>query len=128
MSVSSITRVHGVLSTSSIPPSLFTLENIFSPDKEYNHKKPTKARFSRSIDGKENIKMVWTCSKDGVGKKTKISAGGKTRRRKRKGRPRVEWEEYVERMACKRGRKLPEVKRLAQDRKEFRKCLLEPDA
>jgi hypothetical protein len=45
-----------------------------------------------------------------------------------KGRPRVEWEEYVERMACKRGRKLPDVKRLAQDRKEFRKCLLEPDA
>jgi hypothetical protein len=26
--------------------------------------------------------MVWTRSKDGFGKKTKISAGGKTRRRK----------------------------------------------
>jgi hypothetical protein len=43
-----------------------------------------KARISRSIDGKENVEMVLTCSKDGVGKKTKISAGGKTRRRKRK--------------------------------------------
>ena len=44
------------------------------------------------------------------------------------GRPRLEWEEYVERLACKRGRKLPEVKRLAQNRKEYRKWLLEPDA
>jgi hypothetical protein len=39
---------------------------------------------SRSIDGKENMKMVWTCSKDGVGKEAKINAGGKIRRRKRK--------------------------------------------
>jgi hypothetical protein len=45
-----------------------------------------------------------------------------------RGRPRVEWEEYVERLTCKRGRKLPEVKRLAQNRKEYRKWLLEPDA
>ena len=46
-----------------------------------------------------------------------------------RGRPRLEWEEYVERLACKRGRKLPEVKRLAQNRKEYRKWLfLEPDA
>jgi hypothetical protein len=37
------------------------------------------------------------------------------------GRPRLEWEEYVEGLARKRGRKLPEVKRLAQDRKEYRK-------
>jgi hypothetical protein len=45
------------------------------------------------------------------------------------GRPRLEWEEYVEGLACKRGRKLPEVKRLAQNRKEYRKwLLLEPDA
>jgi hypothetical protein len=28
--------------------------------------------------------MVWTCSKDGFGKKTKIGTEGKTRRRKRK--------------------------------------------
>jgi hypothetical protein len=46
-----------------------------------------------------------------------------------RGRPRLEWEEYVEGLASKRGRKLPEVKRLAQDRKEYRKwLLLEPDA
>jgi hypothetical protein len=51
--------------------------------------------------------------------------GGRGRGR---GRPRLEWEEYVERLACKRGRKLPEVKRLAQNRKEYRKWLLEPDA
>jgi hypothetical protein len=37
-----------------------------------------------------------------------------------KGRPRVEWEEYVEGLATKRGRKLPEVRRLAQDRDEYR--------
>jgi hypothetical protein len=48
-----------------------------------NNKKPTKARISRSIDGKENVEMVWTRSKDGFENKTKITAGGKTRRRKR---------------------------------------------
>jgi hypothetical protein len=48
---------------------------------------------------------------------------------RRRGRSRLEWEEYVERLARKRGRKLPEVKRLAQNRKEYRKwLLLEPDA
>jgi hypothetical protein len=40
--------------------------------------------ISRSTVGKENVEMVRTSSKDGFGKKTKISAGGKTRRRKRK--------------------------------------------
>jgi hypothetical protein len=49
-----------------------------------------------------------------------------------RGRPRLEWEEYVEGLARKRGRKLLEVKILAQDRKEYRKwlllLLLEPDA
>jgi hypothetical protein len=49
--------------------------------------------------------------------------------RKGRGRPRVEWEEYVEGLTSNRGRKLPEVKRLAQDRKKYRKwLLLEPDA
>ena len=43
-------------------------------------------------------------------------------------RPTLEWEEYVERLASKRGRKLPEMKRLAQNRKEWRTWLLEPDA
>jgi hypothetical protein len=48
---------------------------------------------------------------------------------RRRGRPRIEWEEYVEGLARKRGRKLPEVKRLAQNRKEYKKwLLLEPDA
>jgi hypothetical protein len=45
-----------------------------------------------------------------------------------RGRPRLGREEYVEGLARKRGRKLPEVKRLAQDRKEYRKWLLESDA
>jgi hypothetical protein len=45
-----------------------------------------------------------------------------------RGRRRLQWEEYVEGVARKRERKLPEVKRLAQDRKEYRKWLLEPDA
>jgi hypothetical protein len=48
--------------------------------------------------------------------------------RRGKGRPRVEWEEYVEGLARKRGRKLPEVRRLAQDRDEYRNWLLKPDA
>jgi hypothetical protein len=46
-----------------------------------------------------------------------------------RGRPRLEWEEYVEGLARKRGRNLPEVKQLALDRKEYRKwLLLESDA
>jgi hypothetical protein len=40
------------------------------------------------------------------------------------GRPRAEWEEYVEGLVRKRRRKLPEVRRLAQDRDEYRKWLL----
>jgi hypothetical protein len=47
---------------------------------------------------------------------------------KGKGRPRIEWEEYVEGLARKRGGWLPEVRRLAQDRDEYRKWLLKPDA
>jgi hypothetical protein len=70
--------------------------------------------------------MVRTRSKDGVGKKTRISAGG--RPEGGRGRPRVEWEEYVEGLARKRERKLPEVKRLAQLRDEYRKWLLKPYA
>jgi hypothetical protein len=45
-----------------------------------------------------------------------------------KGRPRVEWEEYVEGLARKIGKKIPEVRRCAQDRDEYRKWLLKPDA
>ena len=45
-----------------------------------------------------------------------------------RGRPRLEWEEYVERLSCKRGRMLPEVRRLAQNRREYGKWLLELDA
>jgi hypothetical protein len=45
-----------------------------------------------------------------------------------KGRPRLEWEEYVEGLARKRGRNLPKVRRLAQDRDEYRIRLLKPDA
>jgi hypothetical protein len=44
------------------------------------------------------------------------------------GRPRIEWKEYVEGLARKRGRRLPEVRRLAQNRNEYRKWLLKPDA
>jgi hypothetical protein len=45
-----------------------------------------------------------------------------------KGRPRVEWEEYVEGLARKRGRNLSDVRRLAQDWDGYRKWLLKPDA
>jgi hypothetical protein len=46
-----------------------------------------------------------------------------------RGRPRLEWEEYVEGLARKRGRNLPEVRRLTQNRREYRKwLLLESDA
>jgi hypothetical protein len=45
-----------------------------------------------------------------------------------RGTSRGEWEEYVEELTRKRGKKLPEVKRLAQDRDEYRKLLLKPDA
>jgi hypothetical protein len=54
------------------------------PDNEHNNQKPTNARISRSIDGKEKVATVRTSRKDRFGKKTKISAGSKTRRRRRK--------------------------------------------
>jgi hypothetical protein len=88
-------------------------ENQKRPDKEHSKKKPTKARISRSVDGKENVELVLKARPE----------GGRGR-----GGPRLEWEEYVERLARKRGRKLPEVRRLAQNRKEYRKWLLERDA
>jgi hypothetical protein len=47
---------------------------------------------------------------------------------RRKGKPRVEWEEYVEGLTRKRGGRLPEVRRVAQDRVDYRKWLLKPDA
>ena len=45
-----------------------------------------------------------------------------------KGRSRLKWEEYVEGLARKKESRLPEVRRLAQDRDEYRKWLLKPDA
>jgi hypothetical protein len=77
---------------------------------------------------KRKLRWLWTRSKDGVEKKNKISAEGKTRTKSGKGGPRVKWEEYVEGIATKKGRKLPEVRRLAHDRDEYRKWLLNPDA
>jgi hypothetical protein len=61
-------------------------------------------------------------------RKPKLVLEARPEGRRRKGRPRVEWEEYVEGLVRKRGRKLPEVRRLAQDRNEYRKWLLKPDA
>jgi hypothetical protein len=34
-----------------------------------------------------------------------------------KGRPRLEWEEYVEGLVRRSGKRLPEIRRIAQDRK-----------
>ena len=61
-------------------------------------------------------------------RKPKLVLEARPERGRGKGRPRVEWEEYVEGLARKRGRKLPEARRLAQDRGEYRKWLLKPDA
>ena len=73
--------------------------------------------------------MIQTRSKEGFGKRSKLVLETRPEGRRGRGRRRLEWEEYVERMACKTGRKIPEVKRLAQNRKEYRKwLLLEPDA
>ena len=38
-----------------------------------------------------------------------------------KGRPRIGWEEYVEGLCTKRGKTKANIKKLAQDRKEFKK-------
>ena len=48
--------------------------------------------------------------------------------RRGRGRPRLEWEGYVERLAARRGLSMNDVKRLAQNRREFRKWLVDPDA
>jgi hypothetical protein len=67
-------------------------ENHKRPDEEYENKKSIKARISSSIDGKENINIVRSCSKLVLQARPE---GGRGRGRGR-GRPRVEWEEYVE--------------------------------
>jgi hypothetical protein len=61
-------------------------------------------------------------------RRPKLVLEARPKRGRGRGRPRLEWEEYVEGLEHKRGRKLPEVKRQAQNRKEHRKWLLEPDA
>ena len=48
--------------------------------------------------------------------------------RRGRGRPRLEWEGYVERLAARRGLSMNDVKRLAQNRREYRKWLVDPDA
>jgi hypothetical protein len=61
-------------------------------------------------------------------RKPKLVLGARSEGGRGNGRPRVEWEGYVEGLARKRGRRLPEVRQLAQDRDEYRRWLLKPDA
>jgi hypothetical protein len=49
--------------------------------------------------------MVWTRSKDGFEKMTKLVLEARPEGGRGRGGPRLEWEEYVEILACKRGRK-----------------------
>ena len=43
--------------------------------------------------------------------------------RRGRGRPRMEWEEYMERLSNKRGKTLKEVKRMALEREKYRRWM-----
>ena len=78
--------------------------------------------------GKRTLRWYGHAVRMGFERRAKLVLEARPEGGRGRGRRRVEWEEYVERLARKIGRKLPEVKRLAQNRKEYRKWLLEPDA
>ncbi|XP_014471314.1 PREDICTED: uncharacterized protein LOC106742657 [Dinoponera quadriceps] len=48
--------------------------------------------------------------------------------RRTRGRPRIEWEEYIMGLIGKRGKTLGDVRRIARDRRNFNKWLKCPDA
>jgi hypothetical protein len=47
---------------------------------------------------------------------------------RRRGRPRIEWEGHVRKLARRKGKSLREATRLASERKAFRNWLMQPDA
>jgi hypothetical protein len=97
------------------------------PDKEHN-KKPTKAKSVAVLMEKRTLRWYGHVVRMDLERRPKLVLEARPEGGRGRGRPRLEWEEYVERLACKTGKKLPEVKRLAQNRKEYRKGLLEPYA
>jgi hypothetical protein len=83
-----------------------------------------RTRISRSIDGKETLRWFGHAVRMDLERRPKLVLKARPEGGRGRGRPRLEWEEYVEGLARKRGRKLRKVKRQAQNRKEYRKWLL----
>ena len=55
--------------------------------------------------------------------KTKQVFEARTEERRQGGRPKKEWEQYINEVARKRGKEIQAVRRLAQDRKHFSKWI-----
>jgi hypothetical protein len=104
-------------------------ENQNGPDKEHNNnKKQLKQESVEVLMEKRTLRWYGHAVRMESERRPKLVLEARPEGGRGRGRPRLEWEEYVERLTCKKGRKLPEVKRLAHNRKEYRKWLLEPDA
>jgi hypothetical protein len=93
------------------------LENQKGPDKEHNNKKQLKQESVEVVMEKRTLRWYGHAVRMDLGKRPKLVLEATREGGRGRGRPRLEWKEYVEGLARKRGRKLPEVKRMAQDRK-----------
>jgi hypothetical protein len=137
-----------------VPTLLYRTESLKILNKHKNRMQASKMKYFRKVigktrrDQKRNIKIRNQLKQGSVEvlmekrtlrwyghavrmdleRKTKLVLDARPEGGRERGRPRLEWEEYEERLTCKRGRKLPEVKRLAHNRKEYRKWLSVHDA
>ena len=75
---------------------------------------------------KRNLKLYGHMVRMDEQHKTKQVFEARTEERRRRGRPKKEWEQYVNEVARKRGKEIQEVRKLAQDRKQFSKWIEGP--
>jgi hypothetical protein len=144
-----------VYKTVFVPTLLYGTESLTILDKRKNRMQASEMKFLRKVIGKtirnqirkttirnqlkqesievlmEKRRLRWHghAVRMDLERRPKLVLEARREGGRGRGRPRLEWEEYVEGLARKRGRKLSEVKGLTQNRKEYRKwLLLEPDA
>jgi hypothetical protein len=137
-----------------VPTLLYGTESVTILGKHKNRMQASEMKYLRKVTGKtrrdqirntkirnqlkqesvevlmENRTLTWYghAVRMDLERRPKLVLNARPEGGRGRGRPRLEWEEYVKGLARKRGRKLPEVKRLAKNRKEYRKwLLLEPD-
>ena len=89
------------------------------PDKEHNKRNQLKQESVEVLMEKRTLRWYGHAVRMESERRTKLVLEARPGGGRGGGRPRLEWEEYVERLERKKGRKLPEVKRVDLDRKEY---------